>query len=121
MSKRAGAASTNDKSETGSGKKRRRADWPPSQPGKEISYTFTAKKLWDSPQMICQLLQAEWSRACVQKGSTATMPKQSSTIILTVTMPTIFSRREAKYCLAHPLVAADGKNKRGNVHMCIGV
>jgi len=40
MSKRAGAASTKDKSETGSGKKRQRADSPPSQPGEKFSYTF---------------------------------------------------------------------------------
>ena len=44
MSKRAGAASTQDKSETGSGKKCWRADWPPSQPGEEFSNTFTGQE-----------------------------------------------------------------------------
>ena len=48
MSKRAGAASTHDKSETGSGKKRRRADWPPSRPGEEFSCTFQTHKSRDS-------------------------------------------------------------------------
>ena len=44
MSKRVGTASTQDKSETGSGKKRRRADWSPLQPGEEFSYTFTVQE-----------------------------------------------------------------------------
>jgi len=50
ISKRVGAESTQDKSETGSGnlKKRRRADWPPSQPGEEFSYTFQTRKSTDS-------------------------------------------------------------------------
>jgi len=44
MSKRAGAASTHSKSETGSGKKRQRANWTPSQPGKDFCYKYTGQE-----------------------------------------------------------------------------
>ena len=41
--------------------------------------------------MICYRLQVERSKAFVQKGSKATLPKQSRTIILIVSTSTIFS------------------------------
>ena len=92
MSKRAGAASTKDKSETGSGQKRQRADWPPSPPGEKFSYTFTGQEtLGLSANKMLKVAGRPVKGMC-EKGSTATLPKKSSTIILTVTTRTIFSR-----------------------------
>jgi len=44
MSKRAGTASTHNKLETGSRKKRQRADWSPAQPGEKFCYTYTGQQ-----------------------------------------------------------------------------
>ena len=102
MSKRAGAASSNDKSETGSGKKRQRADWPPSQSGEEFSYMFTGQETLglSANDIIKVCMCAEGQHGNVAQAIKHNHPHGDNAHN--------FFKSAAKYCLAHPLIATAG-------------
>ena len=108
MSKRAGAASAKDKLEMGSGQKRQRADWPPSLPGEEFSYTFTGQEtLRLSANDMLKVAGRQVKGICAegQHGNVAQAIKHNHPH---GDNDHNFLKSADKYCLAHLLVAAAG-------------
>jgi len=111
MSKRrptAGAPSTKSKSETGSEKKRPRAERAPSQIGEEFSYTFTGQEsLGLSVDDMLQVAGREVKGICAkgQYGNVAQAIKNNHRHGVNEHN---FFVSAVKYCVAHPLITTGG-------------
>jgi len=110
MSKRrppAGAPFTRNKSETGSEKKRQRAEWPPSDPGEEFSYTLTDQESLDD---MLQVAGREVKGICA-KGLYGNVAQAIENNHPQGVNEHNFSVSAGKYCVAHPLTTAGGMQK----------
>ena len=86
----------------GSGQKRQRADWPPSLPGEEFSYTFTGQETLrlSANDIIKVCMCAEGQHGNVAQAIKHNHPHGDNAHN--------FLKSAAKYCLAHPLIATAG-------------
>jgi len=114
MSKRrppAGAPSTKDKSETGSEKKRQRAEWPPSEPGEEFSYTFTGQESLGLSADDMLLIAGTEVKGICAKGQYGNVAKAIKNHHPHGVNEHNFHVSAVKYCVAHPLITAGGMQK----------
>jgi len=97
--------------ETGSEKKRERAEWPPSELGEEFSHTFTGQE--SLGLSTDDMLLIAGSKGICAKGQYGNVPqaiKKNHPLSHGVNEHNCLVNA-VKYCVAHPLITAGGMQK----------